>query len=105
VIPYERDFPRRNKARKWLPLSDKALGENSFEQAIAGRQQEAARRQRLELNRQQPVEQERMQEAALRQQLPSFMEQSSRLEGKSTDLILMQPDKRLSRHDVVQGPN
>jgi hypothetical protein len=25
VIPYERDFPRRNKARKWPPLSDKAL--------------------------------------------------------------------------------
>jgi hypothetical protein len=87
------------------PIRQGVGGENPFEHAIPGRQQEAARRQRLELNRQQPVEQERMQKEALRQQLPSFMEQSSRLEGKSTDLILMQPDKRLSRHDVVQGPN
>jgi hypothetical protein len=65
------------------PIRQGVDGENPFKLAIAGRQQEAA----------------------LRQQFPILMEQSSRLEGKSTDLILMQPDKRLSRHDVVQGPD
>jgi hypothetical protein len=72
-------------------------GENSFVHAIVDGL-------RPESNRKQRVEQERMQEEALNRQLPPFMELSSRLEGKSKDPDLRQPDKRLLRHDVVQVP-